>query len=102
MPQPHQKAALALLLGTPSTLNLKWEANVRADIEKELSRLKFSAKVDPTPIQLMDEIEAKGKKPVIIEASKVLLDVIWDGAEPHPDDDDAVRLVAAARLFDNE
>ena len=99
MPHDFQKAAVVALLCSPSTLH-KVFTDPKVDFEAKLDSLGLST-------EALAEIKAgmkklKGDSAKFTDLGARTKAEIWDGAEPHPDDNKTKLLVAAARKLDSE
>ena len=102
--QKHQKAVIAGLLVTPSTLHKHWKAGDKAKVTDELDRLKLSKEAKDVAQTAMDNIDkaAGGLKGKFTEVATFLRTEIWEGDEPHPNDDEALALSKKAKELDGE
>lgn len=100
MAQPFQKAALALLFCAPSTLHEKWRDGDVAGTEAELNRLGLSDAAKEVARISMGKM--KPKIDAFMTVAALMGTELWAGGEPHPPDDQAVRIAQALRAMDGE
>jgi hypothetical protein len=100
MPQLFQKAGIAMLLASPSTLNKAWRGGDQTAFNNELTRLGFSTAAIDVAKQSAQKLNTDVQS-FIVTADRMRTD-LWAGGEPHPPDNDAVRIVAALRAMDGE
>jgi hypothetical protein len=98
MAQWFQKAAVALLLASPSTLHKAYCHGQPEEFEAELQRLGFS----PEGIQAARDAQTALREQAgfLHATSEALRKGVWAGSEPHPNDDDARKIVQALKALD--
>jgi hypothetical protein len=67
-----------------------------------LERLGFSNAAKRHARAAVARIATRGKRALFEEGASIMKDDVWAGGEPHPDDNDSLRLATIARQFDNE
>lgn len=92
----HEKAAIAMLLCSPSTLSKKWRAGATdSELSDELKRLGFSPQAEAKALDTMRNY--KDARDLFGIMAERLRHDPWDGNEPHPTDPDGLAIVAALK-----
>jgi hypothetical protein len=100
MAQLFQKAAIAMLLAAPSTLNKAFRSSDETAFNNELARLGFSSAAIDIAKQSVRKL--KSDLPAFTVTADRMRTDLWAGGEPHPPDSDAAQIVAALRAIDGE
>lgn len=94
----HEVFAVTLLLCTPSAVGRAWTNNDSLDqARQELAKLPLSEDLKTHAVQLMQDL--KGVKSFFKGIADINL-LTYDGPEPHPGQDQAVKIVRALRDLD--
>jgi hypothetical protein len=96
--QWFQKAAVALLLTAPSSLHKAYCHGTLEDYDAELIRLGFSPEGKEAALQARTALREQAG--FLHATSEALRKGVWAGSEPHPNDGDAQKIVAALRALD--
>jgi len=100
-PLANQKAAIAMLLTSPSTLHDAFKRGDKTDTEDQLNKLNFSPSARAIADNAIDKRGHLDTNALERVANFLKLEV-WGGEEPHPDDQPAKVMVSMARLLDGE
>jgi hypothetical protein len=95
-----QKAALALLVRAPSTLNRLWASGEQEEVREELVRLGLSDAFIPTAMTSLANM--RQEKAGFTTVADQMDAHIWGRGEPHPPDDEARRIATALRMMDGD